>query len=406
MMDSEQLEQLATRDLYVDDQDGETLRRAIAGKVHELVRNDELLGRIAQARPDSLELPAPSAAGRRRLDDAPTDWSNLQVRSACVAARRRAAGFPPAARCSCRRRCSSRSTATPTTRCCCWCTRATQEYRDYSASHALLVAVVAELASRHVPGITPAQRQSPSCAALSMNVAMTALQNQLAQQSSRSTPQQRAEVDAHPARAVAALRRRGRDDALWLEAVLHHHDAPAGRWPAWSRRSASRASIRRADVFAARMSPRCGRQALSATAAAKAAYLDEQGKPGRGRLGDHQGGGSLPARLAGQAGRWRLPSCSSAAAGALQCTDGGLHNNPGSPCPLALRQTMPTHAVTGVAWRHEVPGAANPQRLADDPTPNVRPELSAFHNNGTRSAARGAAQPPATGSRPGELAHR
>ena len=44
LMDSEQLEQLATRDLYVDDQDGEALRRAIAGKVHELVRNEELLG--------------------------------------------------------------------------------------------------------------------------------------------------------------------------------------------------------------------------------------------------------------------------------------------------------------------------------------------------------------------------
>jgi hypothetical protein len=37
--------------------------------------------------------------------------------------------------------------------------------------------------------------------------------------------------------------------------------------------------IRRADVFAARLSPRRTRKAMSATAAAKAAYLDENQKP-------------------------------------------------------------------------------------------------------------------------------
>ena len=120
--------------------------------------------------------------------------------------------------------------------------------------------------------------QSLRCAALTMNVAMTALQNQLAQQSSPLNAQQRAQVDAHPARAVEALRGAGVDDALWLEAVLHHHDAPGG--PLAGMEPAQRLArlIRRADVFAARMSPRRGRLAMSATAAARMVGLYTQGQ--------------------------------------------------------------------------------------------------------------------------------
>ncbi|WP_374365025.1 HD-GYP domain-containing protein [Piscinibacter sp.] len=364
MMDADQLEQLAARDLYVDDQDGEALRRAIAGKVHELVRNDELLGRIAQARPDSLELAAPSAAGRRRLDDAPTDWSNLQVR---LAALLRDAAQPDFAGrlMQLQKTMFDQINSDADDALLLLVHGATQEYRDYSASHALLVAVVAELASRHVPGITPAQRQSLRCAALTMNVAMTALQNQLAQQSSPLSAPQRAEVDSHPARAVAALRAAGVDDALWLEAVLHHHDAPGG--PLAGMEPAQRLArlIRRADVFAARMSPRRGRQALSATAAAKAAYLDEQGKP------DEAGSAIIKA-----VGLYPPGSLVKLADGetAVVLRRGRRANAPTVACIVnpagavlaspALRQThMPAHAVTGGVAPHEVKVRLNLQRL-------------------------------------------
>ncbi|MBP5990971.1 MAG: hypothetical protein JSR38_15290 [Proteobacteria bacterium] len=364
MMDADQLEQLAARDLYVDDQDGEALRRAIAGKVHELVRNDELLGRIAKARPESLELAAPSAAGRRRLDDAPTDWSNLQVR---LAALLRDAAQPDFAGrlMQLQKTMFEQVNSDADDALLLLVHAATQEYRDYSANHALLVAVVAELASRHVPGITPAQRQSLRCAALSMNVAMTALQNQLAQQSSPLTPQQRAEVDAHPARAVAALRAAGVDDALWLDAVLHHHDAPGGPLAAMEPAQRLARLIRRADVFAARMSPRRGRQALSATAAAKAAYLDEQGKP------DEAGSAIIKA-----VGLYPPGSLVKLADGetAVVLRRGRRANAPTVACIVnpagavlaspALRQThMPTHAVTGGVAPHEVKVRLNLQRL-------------------------------------------
>jgi HD-GYP domain-containing protein (c-di-GMP phosphodiesterase class II) len=364
LVDSEQLQHLADRDLYIDDQDGETLKRAMAGKVHELLRNDELLGRIAQARPDASDLLVPSAAGRRRLDDAPTDWSNLQERLAAVL-RDPAQSELGTKVTQLQKTLGDQVNSDADDALLLLVHGATQEYHDYSASHALLVAVVAELASRHVAGITPAQRQSLRCAALTMNIAMTTLQNQLAQQSHPLTPQQRAEVDVHPARAVDALRAAGVTDPVWLEAVQHHHDAPPGPLAALEPAMRIARLIRRADVFAARMSPRRGRQALSATAAAKAAYLDEQGKP------DEAGSAIIKA-----VGLYPPGSLVKLADGetCVVLRRGRRANSPTVACIVnaagavlaspALRHThMPAHAVTGGVAPHEVKVRLNLQRL-------------------------------------------
>lgn len=364
LADSEQLQQLVSRDLYIDDQDSEALRRAIAGKVHELVRGNELLGRIAQARPDAADLLPPPAAGRRRLDDAPTDWSNLQVRLAAVL--RDPAQPEFAARLmALQKTMFDQLNSDADDALLVLVHAATQEYRDYSASHALLVAVVAELASRHVAGITPAQRQSLRLAALSMNVAMTALQNQLAQQSAPLSPSQRAEVDSHPGRSVQALRAAGVTDTLWLDAVQHHHDAPPGPLAALEPAMRLARLIRRADVFAARMSPRRGRQALSATAAAKAAYLDEHGQPDEA--------GSAIIKAVGLYPPGSLVKLASGETGVV-IRRGRRANAPTVACIVnpagavlaapALRQThLPAQAVSGGVAPHEVKVRLNLQRL-------------------------------------------
>ena len=279
--DEAQLRNITARELFIDEQDGEALKRAIAGKVLALVSNDELLGRIAKAQPtanDLLATPTAPAAGRRRLDDAPTDWSNLQVRLASVLRDPTQPGLA-AKLVQIQRTMFDQINSDADDALLLLVHAATQEFHDYSAHHALLVAVVAELASRHVAGITAEQRLSLRCAALSMNLSMTALQNQLAQQSNPLTPHQRAEVDSHPSRSVELLRAAGVTDTLWLEVVRHHHDAPPGPLSALEPALRLARLIRRADLFAARMSPRRGRKALSATAAAKAAYLDEQQQP-------------------------------------------------------------------------------------------------------------------------------
>ena len=362
--DSEQLQQLAARELYVDEQDGEALRRAMAGKVHELVRGNQLLGRIAQARPDASDMVVPSAAGTRRLDDALTAWSNLQVRVAALLRDPEQPDF--AAKLGVlQKTLFDQVNSDPDDALLLLVHGATQEFRDYSASHAVLVAVVCELASRHVPGISPAERGSLRCAALTMNVAMTALQNQLAQQEARLNPQQREQVDSHAGRGVQALRAAGVTDPLWLAAVQHHHDAPPGPLAALDPAQRLARLIRRADVFAARMSPRRARQALSATAAAKAAYLDENGQPDEAGSAILKAVGLYPpgclvrltnheiAVVLRRGRRANAPAVASIVnpAGAVLA----------SP---ALRAThLPTHAVTGGVAPHEVKLRLNLQQL-------------------------------------------
>ncbi|WP_341890760.1 hypothetical protein [Variovorax sp. YR752] len=352
---SAQLQQLAARELYVDEHDGETIRRAMAGKVHELVRGNELLGRIAQARPDASDLTAPSAAAARRLGDPVTAWSNLQVR---VAALLRDAGQPDfAAKVGqLQKTLLDQVNGDPDDALLLLVHGATQEFHDYSASHAVLVAVVCELASHHVSGISPAERSSLRGAALTMNVAMTALQNQLAQQETRLNPQQREQVDRHAEHGVQALRAAGITDALWLEAVRHHHDAPSGPLSALGPAQRLARLIRRADVFAARMSPRRGRQALSATAAAKAAYLDENGQPDEAGSAIIKAVGLYPpgslVRLASQEVAVVLRRGRRANAPIVASIVNPVGEVLASP---ALRAThLPTHAVTGGVAPHEV----------------------------------------------------
>ena len=362
--DSEQLQQLAARELYVDEQDGETLKRAMAGKVHELVRGNQLLGRIAQARPDASDMVALSTAGARRLEDAVTAWSNLQVRIAALLRDPEQPDFAPKLGVL-QKTLFDQVNSDPDDALLLLVHGATQEFHDYSASHAVLVAVVCELASRHVSGIGPAERGSLRCAALTMNVAMTALQNQLAQQEARLNPQQREQVDSHAGRGVQALRAAGVTDALWLAAVQHHHDAPPGPLAALEPAQRLARLIRRADVFAARMSPRRGRQALSATAAAKAAYLDENGRPDEAGSAIIKAVGLYPpgclVRLASheiavvlrRGRRANAPIVASIVnpAGAVLV----------SP---ALRAThLPAHAVTGGVAAHEVKVRLNLQQL-------------------------------------------
>ena len=149
----------------------------------------------------------------------------------------------------------------------------------YSVSHALMVTVVCELAARFLPDYTPEVRRSLRLAALTMNIGMTRLQDQLALQNSPLTDEQRSLVDGHSTQSHTLLTELGVTDELWLQAVLHHHDAPPGAWAEQALGMQLARLVRRADLFSARMSPRKKRAALSANVAAKGTYLDELKQP-------------------------------------------------------------------------------------------------------------------------------
>src|SRR5690606_5870769 len=93
------------------------------------------------------------------------------------------------------------------------------------------------------------QVQQLGQAALSMNIAMTELQDQLAQQTYPLTAQQIAAVEDHAGRSEALLRSLGVADPLWLEAVRWHHHRAPGPLAKKSHSQQMARLMQRADIF-------------------------------------------------------------------------------------------------------------------------------------------------------------
>ena len=151
-----------------------------------------------------------------------------------------------------------------------------QETRMYSATHSLLVSCVCMVVAREMLRWPSGRVQLLGQAALSMNIAMTELQDQLAQQTQPLTAVQIAAVESHAERSEALLRHLGVADPLWLEAVrCHHHRTPG---PLAKKTEAQQMArlLQRADIFGARLAPRAARWPMPVTAAMQASYSDEE----------------------------------------------------------------------------------------------------------------------------------
>lgn len=166
---------------------------------------------------------------------------------------------------------------------------AASELRQYSSIHALLVMALCYLGAEQLGDLDSTKRQTLRYAALTMNISMTELQDNLAQRISVLDETQRLEIASHSVRSAELLRELGCTDELWLETVMRHHEAQPG--PLALRDPASQLArlIQRADIFSSRISPRKARAALSASAAAQMAYLGED------RLADEAGAALIKA---------------------------------------------------------------------------------------------------------------
>ncbi len=273
----ERRQQLIERGVYIDLTDADAFKKAVAGKMDSMVRDNARLGRIAKAEDevdaDAVERQMTTQSRARRTEPPPT-WDGLAVKMA-TALREPSkndfleridnidedlllllAGGVDAALLS-------------------LIYSASTETQKYSARHSLLVAVIVELAARQFQAWPLAWRVPLRRAAITMNLAMTTLQDQLAMQESATSPYQREQIDKHAKQGAIALGDLGVTDELWLKAVELHHLSPPGPLATMGTAAQLARLIRRADVFAARLSPRKSRHAMTATAAAKAAYLDE-----------------------------------------------------------------------------------------------------------------------------------
>ena len=268
-----QLSYLRSRPLFIDMTESEQYQRAFAGQLDEMVRKEVMLGKIANASPDYDAL-----AALGKPDVGPLiAWPDLQMRLRLLLAEPRGADWIPRLR-ALRDAALAQARRQPDASLLRLVFDAGADFRDYSARHALFVTVLAALAAPHVPGWRSEWEDALTMAALTMNLSITTIQDDLACQALPVSPAQRAVLDTHPERSAQQLARLGVTDPLWLEAVRHHHDAPSGELDGRSPAEVIARLVMRTDRYTARLSPRRARKASSATAAAQTAFLDEGGR--------------------------------------------------------------------------------------------------------------------------------
>ena len=268
-----QLQVLRSRPIFIDMAESESVQRAYAGQLDQMFRQDVALGRIADARPDYESLPVPAAA---RAAERPLDWPNLQMRLRLMLVDPRGADWLARMR-ALRDDVLALVERGPDRALMRLMHDASNEFQDYSANHSLFVCVLTSMACAQLPGWQAEWVDSLTLAALTMNVTFTQTQDELARQTGPLTDSQREALRDHPERAADLLAEIGVDDPMWLHAVRHHHNAPSGPLSGRSPQETIARLIRRADRYAARLSPRKSRAASSASAAAQVALLDEGG---------------------------------------------------------------------------------------------------------------------------------
>ena len=137
----------------------------------------------------------------------------------------------------------------------------------YSATHALLSAVVCELTTEKL-GIPLHTRRVLFRSALTMNIGMARDQGILARQSVAPNEHQRQVIKEHPPKSHEILRALGVWDRDQLDIVHWHHDQDESNGLA--RNLSTRRILRMADSFVAKMAPRKTRLAMSPLGAVKA----------------------------------------------------------------------------------------------------------------------------------------
>lgn len=147
---------------------------------------------------------------------------------------------------------------------------ATNSPVGYSASHALVCAVLCHLIAVELE-LPQEERDSLVHAALTMNIAMTALQDALARQVERPNSQQLSAIKAHSVKGGLMLANMGVVDELWLDTIRYHHDESTNKGALQEVEPVIRLSriLRVVDRYAAMISPRQSREGRSATDSAR-----------------------------------------------------------------------------------------------------------------------------------------
>jgi hypothetical protein len=139
----------------------------------------------------------------------------------------------------------------------------------YSVTHALHTALLMALIGRRKDW-GDGQTSTGIKAALTMNIAITQLQNELACQAGALSDAQRQTIHNHPLASAQCLLALGVQDEDWLQAVRQHHEQADGKgYPLGLTEANPLAdALHTCDVFGAKMSPRVGRPSMPSPKAA------------------------------------------------------------------------------------------------------------------------------------------
>lgn len=257
--------------IYIDADQAENLRRSYVNRLNNLVLEDRSLGQIAEVQVSPYDA-RPSKSVDLGNDEA--DWLYLQHQAHALLRDQQGDTFLPRLE-RLQNDLERETLRNPDAALFALIHLSGSEIRHYSATHAMLVCVMCCLAARDVLRWPAAHVRALSSAALTMNISMTELQDRLAAQKEPPNPAQLKLIHSHAPRSVDLLQQMGISDALWLEAVLNHGTKSPG--PLAPRSDGQRLArlIQRADMFAARMSPRVTRAPEAPGVAMQSCYFDE-----------------------------------------------------------------------------------------------------------------------------------
>ncbi|GKS76477.1 phosphohydrolase [Acidovorax sp. SUPP950] len=255
--------------LCVDTDESGDSHRAYLAQLQQMLMSDTSLGQIA-----SMKISAGAQASRDRVEGGPPDWPGLQLRATQLLRAPQAHDFPDRFD-ALHRELALHCRQSPDAVLLALIYLSGHETRQYSGTHAMLVACVCMLVAVEQLRWPVERVMQTGRAALSMNIAMTALQDQLAVQAQPLTSEQIAAVESHATRSETLLRHLGVHDPVWLEAVRCHHHRSPGPLADKSEGQQIARLIQRADVFGARLAPRASRAPMPVTAAMQASYYDE-----------------------------------------------------------------------------------------------------------------------------------
>lgn len=252
--------------LNIDESDHQ---REYVGKLHALLRKEVSLGEIASAHITASDLT------KIVVDDNDnSNWLDLLGRANALLREPQKASFLKLLG-SLHRDISRQALRNPDATLLALMHLSATELRSYSAMHAMLVCVTAELAARQVLNWPQEMVETLGRVALTMNISMTSMQDDLAVQTTPLTATQRHLVEVHAAFSAELLKDLGVTDPVWIEAVYHHLDKTPGRLAPRTPVLRIARLIQRANVFAAMLAPRASRDPLQPAVAMQACYFDE-----------------------------------------------------------------------------------------------------------------------------------